>query len=98
LNSRAYNLQDQGLDTVQANIVLGHEIDSRDFTIAASILEDLGIQRVYLMTNNPEKVLQIQTQGIHVEERIPLITEVKHPDAMKYIYTKAIKLAHDLSR
>jgi GTP cyclohydrolase II len=61
---RAYNLQDEGLDTVEANLQLGHQADERDYTIAARILEDLNLRRIRLLTNNPRKVESLQQLGL----------------------------------
>ena len=95
---RAYALQDQGLDTVEANVYLGFPADARDYAIAALILKDLGLRRVRLMTNNPQKVQDLERHGIDVVERVPLVVP---PTAhnWRYLRTKREKLGHllDLS-
>jgi GTP cyclohydrolase II len=68
---QAYNLQDQGLDTVEANLALGHQADERDYDIAALILADLGLRAIRLLTNNPHKVERLESLGIEVTERLP---------------------------
>ncbi len=90
---RAYGLQDGGLDTVDANVELGLPIDARDYSAAASVLQELRIQKVRLMTNNPAKILGLGTHGIEVVERVPLETipnEVNAP----YLRAKASKMGH----
>lgn len=72
---KAYNLQDEGLNTVDANHQLGFETDERTYEIATLILEDLGIKRINLLTNNPEKVNSLSAQGIEIVDRIPLRIE-----------------------
>lgn len=67
---RAYELQDQGMDTIEANEKLGYRADHRDFTLPAEILQQLGIRAIRLITNNPEKVTAMERHGIHVTERI----------------------------
>lgn len=92
---RAYALQDQGLDTVEANEALHLPIDNRDYTVAAQILADLGISKVKLLTNNPQKLKQLEKYGIKVTKRIPL--EVKpHAINRKYLLAKKKKLGHKL--
>ncbi len=93
---KAYNLQSKGFDTVEANIKLGHPIDARDFSIAAFILQDLGVASVKLMTNNPEKVLQLQNNGIVVVERVPIIPQKINKHNRKYLETKQKKMDHYL--
>ncbi len=90
---RAYALQDQGMDTVEANMHLGFPPDARDYIMAARILHDLGIQRVRLMTNNPQKVRDLERWGIEVVERVPLVIP---PTAhnWRYLHTKKEKLGH----
>ena len=73
---QAYHLQDQGADTLDANLMLGHPADARDYAIAAEMLRDIGVERVELMTNNPEKVAQLTKHGIKVASRTPLIVGV----------------------
>lgn len=93
---KAYNLQDQGYDTVDANLALGHEADERDYSIAAYILKDLGVASARLMTNNPEKILRLTELGIPVSERIPLETTV-YADNAYYLFTKAQRMNHLLN-
>ena len=69
---KAYNLQDQGLDTFEANEQLGHQRDARKFDVAAKFLEDLGWQEVRLMTNNPDKVNALRAEGVRVTEVVPI--------------------------
>lgn len=90
---RAYALQDQGFDTVEANHRLGFEDDERDFRIGAAILKDLGFERVRLMTNNPKKVDMLEAHGIAVVERVPLHSE-KTPFNRQYLETKSKKSGH----
>ncbi|WP_289043063.1 GTP cyclohydrolase II [uncultured Aliiroseovarius sp.] len=90
---RAYSLQDQGFDTVEANHRLGFEDDERDFRIGSEILKSLGFTSVRLMTNNPRKVAMMQDTGIHVAERVPLsVGKGTHNEA--YLATKAAKSGH----
>ncbi|MBM4274485.1 MAG: GTP cyclohydrolase II [Deltaproteobacteria bacterium] len=90
---RAYNLQDQGYDTVDANLMLGHEADEREYSIAARILEDLGVESIRLLTNNPHKIESLAEMGIQVEARIPLQAQV-HPENAPYLLAKARRLHH----
>jgi 3,4-dihydroxy 2-butanone 4-phosphate synthase/GTP cyclohydrolase II len=93
---RAYALQDQGRDTVQANLELGFKEDLRDYGIAAQILRDLGVRRVRLLTNNPHKIRGLEGYGIEVAERVAL--EAKpHLGNIDYLRTKAQKLGHYIS-
>ncbi|SIO48159.1 GTP cyclohydrolase II [Rhodovulum sp. ES.010] len=90
---RAYSLQDQGFDTVEANHRLGFEDDERDFRIGAAILREMGFQAVRLMTNNPAKIDMMRANGIEVTERVPL--KVGHtPENARYLATKAKKSGH----
>jgi len=92
---QAYNLQDQGMDTVDANIHLGYLADEREYDVAALILESLRIKSVKLMTNNPKKIEALTKLGIKVADRIP-IEVIAHDDNMDYLKTKAKKMAHFL--
>ena len=90
---RAYHLQDQGADTVEANEKLGFAADLRDYSICGPMLEHLGIKALRLMTNNPRKVKALELAGVEVVERIPL--EVgRNPHNDSYLTTKASKLGH----
>ncbi|MEO1687159.1 MAG: GTP cyclohydrolase II [Pseudomonadota bacterium] len=90
---RAYSLQDQGFDTVEANHRLGFEDDERDFRIGAAILRRLGFSRIRLMTNNPRKVGMMANSGIEVVERAPLIVGAT-PENENYLRVKAAKSGH----
>ena len=90
---RAYNLQDQGLDTVDANIRLGHLPDARDYGVAAQILRALGIDTVQLLTNNPTKVDGLTGYGIKVAARVPLVIPPR-PQNRDYLHTKAKRMGH----
>jgi GTP cyclohydrolase II len=94
----AYNLQDLGYDTVDANLRLGHEADERDYEIAAAILEDLGVYSVRLLTNNPSKIEGLKSFGVEVASREPLQPQVTSEN-LKYLTTKAMRMGHllDLS-
>ncbi|MFH4354299.1 MAG: GTP cyclohydrolase II [Neisseriaceae bacterium] len=90
---KAYRLQEEGLDTVEANLALQFPADARSFNVVHDILRDLGIKRVRLMTNNPDKVQALNEGGIEVVERIPLITRTNRYNK-SYIQTKKKKLNH----
>jgi len=90
---KAYSLQDQGLDTVDANHRLGFDADARDYGIAAQMLRALGIHRVRLLTNNPHKMASLEHYGIEVTERVPLETQPT-PANERYLQTKREKLGH----
>jgi len=92
---QAYNLQDQGMDTVDANIHLGYLADEREYDVAALILQSLGVKSVKLMTNNPKKIEALTSLGVEVVDRIP-IEAVAHDDNVDYLKTKAKKMAHFL--
>lgn len=92
---RAYRLQDQGLDTVEANLKLGLPVDARNFALAKHIYNHLGVHEVKLLTNNPEKVSTLQQAGINVVERIPLQVG-ENSENERYLHTKAEKLGHFL--
>lgn len=90
---RAYNLQDQGLDTVEANLALGHPADGRRFEAAAEILRDLGVSSVRLMSNNPLKLLALENEGIRIEQREPHRIDA-NPENAAYLNTKRDRLGH----
>jgi 3,4-dihydroxy 2-butanone 4-phosphate synthase/GTP cyclohydrolase II len=93
---RAYNLQDQGYDTVEANIILGHQPDERDYRVAARIIEQLGILSVRLLTNNPQKMGALEESGIRVIDMLALQAEITDENA-DYLQTKANRLNHHIS-
>ena len=90
---RAYHLQDQGADTVEANVALGFAADMRDYTICADMLKALNVTSLRLMTNNPRKMKAMESFGIPVTERVPL-QEGRNPHNEFYLSTKANKLDH----
>ncbi|MDT3426869.1 3,4-dihydroxy 2-butanone 4-phosphate synthase/GTP cyclohydrolase II [Paenibacillus forsythiae] len=90
---RAYKLQEQGLDTVDANLELGFPADLRDYGIGAQILKDLGVRRIKLMTNNPRKIKGLEGYGLEVVERVP-IQMPENEDNVNYLHTKQSKLGH----
>ena len=90
---QAYELQDAGLDTVEANERLGFKNDYRDFTLPAEILKTLGVTRVRLLSNNPEKVGALERSGVQVVERVPCEV-TPSPHAEEYLKTKKEKLGH----
>jgi GTP cyclohydrolase II len=92
---RAYALQDQGFDTVDANVRLGFAVDSRDFSVAARMLELLAVGEVKLLTNNPEKMLGLEREGIRVIDRLPLKITA-NPHNAHYLETKRDRTGHSL--
>jgi len=90
---RAYQLQDQGQDTVEANLALGLPVDTRDYEVAAHILSHLGVKSIRLMTNNPRKMKKLADHGVAVNERIPVITP-HTPHNIGYLRPKQQKLGH----
>jgi GTP cyclohydrolase II len=93
---RAYSLQEQGYDTVEANRCLGLPIDAREYGIAAQILEHLGIRRIRLMTNNPVKTAELTAHGLEIVERVPLCAPAT-AENRAYLRTKMQKLGHLIS-
>jgi 3,4-dihydroxy 2-butanone 4-phosphate synthase/GTP cyclohydrolase II len=92
---KAYKLQEQGLDTVEANLQLGFKMDERDYGVGAQILRDMGVQKMRLMTNNPTKRAGLIGYGLEIVENVPL--EVKaNPHNKKYLDTKKEKMGHEL--
>ena len=93
---RAYELQDRGLDTIEANLHLGHVVDARDYALATGILRLLNVHSLRLMTNNPEKIEAVRSSGIEIVER--LSADVPHcAHAERYLATKRDKLGHLLN-
>ena len=90
---KAYALQDQGLDTVEANQALGFGPDLRDYGIGAQILVDLGLKQLRLLTNNPRKIVGLEGYGLQVVERVPITVDPR-PENVKYLETKQAKLGH----
>tara|TARA_Y100001935_G_scaffold154077_1_gene127059 strand:+ start:321 stop:953 length:633 start_codon:yes stop_codon:yes gene_type:complete len=94
---QAYNLQDKGVDTLDANLMLGYPGDARDYQIAANMLNYLGIEMVSLLTNNPNKIDQLKAYGIDVVNREPLIVGVGDSNR-SYLETKADRMGHSIEK
>ena len=94
---RAYRLQEEGMDTVEANHHLGFKDDLRDYGLGARMLSLLGIRRMRLMTNNPRKIVGIEGHGLEIVERVPL-EKGHHPNNVKYLKTKQVKLGHFIQK
>ena len=94
---RAYKLQEEGLDTVEANIHLGHEADERDYGVGAQILNMLGIRKMRLMTNNPVKRIGLEGYGLEVVENVPLEVQ-PNPYNLRYMHTKKERMGHTLKK
>mgnify|MGYP003383231118 FL=1 len=90
---RAYNLQDQGYDTVEANLALGHQADERDYTVAALILRDWGVRSIRLLTNNPLKIYSLREHNVKVTGRVPLAPTFT-PNNTSYLRTKIERMRH----
>lgn len=93
---KAYKLQEQGMDTIEANLHLGFTPDDREYHIGAEILTSLGVKKVKLLTNNPDKILGLAKNGIQVVNRIPLIVQ-SNPFNTNYMDTKEIQMGHMLN-
>ena len=93
---QAYHLQDKGADTLDANLMLGLPADARDYRIASTMLNSLGVAKVCLLSNNPDKVSQLESHGIIVHERMPLLVGVG-VDNRDYLQTKADKMGHQIN-
>jgi 3,4-dihydroxy 2-butanone 4-phosphate synthase/GTP cyclohydrolase II len=94
---KSYVLQDEGLDTVEANIKLGFKPDLRNYGIGAQILVDLGVKNMRLLTNNPKKVVGLEGYGLKIVERMPIEIEPNEINR-RYLKTKKDKLGHILNR
>ena len=94
---KAYNLQDKGYDTVEANEKLGFKADMRDYALAAEILKDIGVGEMHLMTNNPEKITGLEKLGLKVSKRLPIQCPARGVREQQYMETKKKKLGHLLS-
>ncbi|MDE6170747.1 MAG: GTP cyclohydrolase II, partial [Duncaniella sp.] len=92
---KAYKLQEEGLDTVDANLHLGHKADERDYGVGAQILRMLGIEKMRLITNNPVKRTGLEGFGLRVVENIPMEIPV-NPYNSRYMMTKKVRMGHDL--
>jgi 3,4-dihydroxy 2-butanone 4-phosphate synthase/GTP cyclohydrolase II len=93
---RAYALQDQGADTIEANVRLGFDVDARDYTQCVEILQELGLKKIRLMSNNPLKLAALQNAGLEVVERVPIELAPRAP-SVNYLRTKKEKMGHLLS-
>ena len=92
---QAYNLQDHGADTLDANLLLGHTADARDDGIASKILSTIEIKSVCLLTNNPDKIVQLVQNGINIVERMPLVVGVREQN-LQYLTTKIDRMGHEI--
>ena len=90
---KAYRLQEEGLDTVDANLALGYPPDLRDYGTGAQILMDLGLKKIRLLTNNPQKIIGLEGYGIQIEDRLPLVIEPNEYNK-RYLHAKECKMGH----
>jgi 3,4-dihydroxy 2-butanone 4-phosphate synthase/GTP cyclohydrolase II len=90
---RAYALQDEGMDTVEANVALGFAPDSREYGIGAQIIADLGIRKMRILTNNPKKYGGLEGDNLEIVERVPLISGL-NPENVRYLKTKEERMGH----
>ncbi len=95
---QAYELQDRGLDTVEANVKLGFAADCREYALPVEVLKALDLERVRLLSNNPAKVAAVEAAGIVVEERVPCEPEPQSPHSLQYLKTKKEKMGHLFSK
>ena len=94
---RAYKLQEEGMDTVEANIHLGHEADERDYGVGAQILNMLGVRKMRLMTNNPVKRVGLEGYGLEIVENVPIEVQ-PNPYNLRYMHTKKERMGHELHK
>ena len=92
---KAYKLQEEGLDTVDANLHLGFNADERDYGVGAQILRELGVRKIRLMSNNPVKRIGLEAYGLTIVENVPLMIE-PNPHNAFYMKTKKLKMGHKL--
>ena len=92
---RAYKLQEQGMDTVQANLELGFKMDQRDYGIGAQMLRDLGVSKMRLLSNNPKKRTGLVSYGLEIVENVPIEIDANRHNK-EYLRTKKEKMGHDI--